>query len=88
MAINDNIYNALFSFDGETINEKVYHYLGSLGHTGTLNDRLGDYSVNDRDGWQAIMQLIFNLGSNETVLLDSTDNTVLETPFGVLWVEA
>tara|TARA_R100000687_G_scaffold82416_1_gene81835 strand:- start:39 stop:971 length:933 start_codon:yes stop_codon:yes gene_type:complete len=55
MAVNDNIRNALESYGGFSINTRVYNYLGSLGYTGTISDRLAKYSYEDKKGWQALI---------------------------------
>lgn len=55
MAVNDEIYKNLEVYGGSTINERVYNYLGSLGYTGTISDRLTKYQFEDKKGWQALI---------------------------------
>jgi hypothetical protein len=62
MAVNDEIYKNLAQYGGGTINERVYNYLGSLGYTGTINDRLAQYSSEGRKGWQGLIRAFGGLG--------------------------
>jgi hypothetical protein len=62
MAVNDEIYKNLAQYGGDTINERVYNYLGSLGYTGTINDRLAQYSSEGRKGWQGLIRAFGGLG--------------------------
>ncbi len=55
MAVNDEIFKNLEVYGGGTINERVYNFLGSLGYTGTISDRLAKYSYEDKKGWQALI---------------------------------
>ncbi len=55
MAVNDGINNSLTSYGGSIINERVYHYLGSLGYTGSISDRLAKHTFEGKKGWQAII---------------------------------
>ncbi len=56
MAVNDRIWTSLSQHGGGTINERVYNYLGSLGFTGTISDRLAKYTHNNKHGWQALIE--------------------------------
>ncbi len=56
MAVNDEIFKNLAQYGGGTINERVYNFLGSLGYTGTINDRLGQFEEGGRKGWQGLIR--------------------------------
>lgn len=55
MAVNDGISKSLISHGGNQINERVYNYLGSLGYTGTISDRLAQHTFEGKIGWQALI---------------------------------
>lgn len=63
MTVNDRLYKKFTSYGGETINERIYHYLGSLGFTGTFNDRLSKLVVDEHRGWQALIYESSSLAS-------------------------
>ncbi len=56
MAVNDEIFKNLAQYGGGTINERVYNFLGSLGYTGTISDRLGQFEEGGRKGWQGLIR--------------------------------
>lgn len=56
MASNDDIYTWLEQFGSKTINERIYHYLGSLGYTGSLSDRLSKHTYLTYKGYQALIE--------------------------------
>ncbi len=56
MAVNDEIFKNLAQYGGGTINERVYNFLGSLGFTGTISDRLGQFEEGGRKGWQGLIR--------------------------------
>lgn len=43
MSVNDRLMKALEEYGGKTLNERIYHFLGSLGFTNSLSDRLAKY---------------------------------------------
>ncbi len=56
MAVNDEIFKNLAQYGGGTINERVYNLLGSLGYTGTISDRLGQFEEGSHKGWQGLIR--------------------------------
>ncbi len=56
MAVNDEIFKNLAQYGGGAINERVYNFLGSLGYTGTISDRLGQFEEGGRKGWQGLIR--------------------------------
>ncbi len=56
MAVVDNIRNALKSYGGFTIDERIYNYLGSLGYTGTNTERVAKYEYEGCKGWNALVK--------------------------------
>lgn len=56
MSVSEKVYKALSPYGGSTLNERVYNYLGSLGHTGAYNDRLGGYTYLGYRGYRAILE--------------------------------
>jgi hypothetical protein len=80
MAVNDEIYKNLAQYGGGTINERVYNYLGSLGYTGTINDRLAQYSSEGRKGWQGLIRAFGGLGWTPAALFAQGEQGVWYEP--------
>ena len=55
-SVNKLLYEALEEYGSFTLSSRVYRYLGSLGYTGTLSDRLAQHEVNGKIGWQAVIE--------------------------------
>lgn len=55
MSVNDDIFSSLEEYGGDTVSERIYNYLGSLGYTGTLSDRLAKFQDTDHKGWQKLI---------------------------------
>lgn len=82
MSINDNLAKALRSY-GSTVPGKVYSYLGDLGFTGTISDRLHRLEESDKKGWQALIERFEKLGIE--LLFDSGFDNSSSWVFGAGW---
>lgn len=60
MTVNEEVWKALEGYRGSTLSERVYHYLGSLGYTGTAIERVAKYEYRGKKGWQALVEKLTN----------------------------
>lgn len=56
MSVNDRLMKALEEYGGKTVNERIYHFLGSLGFTNSLSDRLAEYESGRYRGYRALIE--------------------------------
>src|SRR5690625_1849631 len=56
MSVNDRLMKALEEYGGNTVNERIYHFLGSLGFTNSLSDRLAKYVSGRYRGYRALVE--------------------------------
>lgn len=54
--VNERIFKCLAPYGGMTVNERIYNYLGSLGYTGSLSDRLSKHTYSGSKGFQALIK--------------------------------
>lgn len=56
MSVNDRLMKAFEEYGGLTLNERIYHFLGSLGFTNSLSDRLAKYTSGRYRGYRALIE--------------------------------
>src|SRR5690625_2133663 len=56
MSVNDRLMKALEEYGGKTLNERIYNFLGSLGFTNSLSDRLAKYVSGRYRGYRALIE--------------------------------